>query len=513
MAAYKLVAILATVLQLCLCQITPEVMPEFLFPLENHTVIQGRDVVFTCVVNHLQTFKAGRIARGDPGINPLDAACKKHDIAYKQNKENIQARNSADSVLADEAWKHVFAQDTGLITAAEKAMIQSNDAQTIIKSALKSVRAAVKKTGGKRNVEKPRSLPVPKKLGGFLPFLIPIFAGLSATGALDSGAVGIDKALTEMGYMNVVIPPDIMDDESSNGLVTHEGGNIRLKCIATGTPEPTVTWKREDGRNIVLRENGQKKSLSRYEGETLELAGVLRQEMGNYLCIASNGVPPSVSKRYSVHVHFPPVIKVSNQLVAAPINSSVTLQCSVEASPHAMNTWYKNTSDKLLPNDKYTMKEQALNDYSWIMNLTVHDLEKKDFHGYICSSVNALGKAEGVVRLQELHLMPKTTPITVPKHVEIKPRKKPVNKGRKKIGNRRQHHNEDFEDFDPGIGNEDDFGTTQIMAGSTQEGQKTERPLIVPSLSPPWVILNAASTRQYFLSQYLFLILLHIMTL
>lgn len=42
--------------------------------------------------------------------------------------------------------------------------------------------------------------------------------------------------------------------------------------------------------------------LEKYEGETLELSGVLRQEMGTYLCIASNGVPPSVSKRYSVHV-------------------------------------------------------------------------------------------------------------------------------------------------------------------------------------------------------------------
>ena len=36
-------------------------MPEFLFPLENHTVIQGRDVVFTCVVNHLQNYKVCNI--------------------------------------------------------------------------------------------------------------------------------------------------------------------------------------------------------------------------------------------------------------------------------------------------------------------------------------------------------------------------------------------------------------------------------------------------------------------
>lgn len=61
-----------------------------------------------------------------------------------------------------------------------------------------------------------------------------------------------------MGYMEVVIPPDIMDDESADGMVTHEGGNIRLRCVATGSPKPTVTWKREDGRNIILREDGQK---------------------------------------------------------------------------------------------------------------------------------------------------------------------------------------------------------------------------------------------------------------
>lgn len=46
------------------------------------------------------------------------------------------------------------------------------------------------------------------------------------------------------------------------------------------------------------------------------------------------------------------------------------------------------------------MTEQSINEYSMQMNLTVLNLEKTDFGGYICISSNALGKAEGVVRLQ-----------------------------------------------------------------------------------------------------------------
>lgn len=34
-----------------------EPKPEFLQPLENHTVTQGRDIFFTCVVNHLGPYK------------------------------------------------------------------------------------------------------------------------------------------------------------------------------------------------------------------------------------------------------------------------------------------------------------------------------------------------------------------------------------------------------------------------------------------------------------------------
>ncbi|KAG7202952.1 hypothetical protein KM043_010089 [Ampulex compressa] len=409
-------------------QITPEVLPEFLAPLENHTVVQGRDVFFTCVVNHLQSYKVAWIKSDSRAI----LAIHTHMVAH--NPRLSVTHNGHNT------WKlHV-------------SNVQKNDSGTYMCQ------------------------------------------------------VNTDPMRSQMGYMEVQIPPDIMDDKSEK--VTNEGGNVRLRCVATGSPTPVVTWKREDGRNIVLRDNGQKQSLKTFVGETLELNGVLRQEMGTYLCIASNNVPPTVSKRYTVDVHFQPVIKVTNQLVAAPINSDVVLQCHVETSPHAMNTWYRDTGEKLLPSDKYAMSEYALNDYSWQMNLTVNSLEKKDFGEYVCLSENALGKADGAVHLQELHLFEKTTHGPLTKNTDLRPRKKPVATGKKKNSSNRRRTNSGFEDVDS-MGIEDDLGTTQIMAGSTlQEGQRTERPLALPSLSPPWVIMNAANSRHSWASSGPFLVLL-----
>ncbi|KAH1027233.1 hypothetical protein HUJ05_000783, partial [Dendroctonus ponderosae] len=84
-------------------------------------------------------------------------------------------------------------------------------------------------------------------------------------------------------------------------------------------------------------------SVKSYEGETLQLWKISRTEMGAYMCIASNGVPPSVSKRIMVHVHFHPVIHVPNQLVGAPLGTDVLLECFVEAFPKSINYWVRNT--------------------------------------------------------------------------------------------------------------------------------------------------------------------------
>ena len=66
---------------------------------------------------------AKRLVEGDPGINPLDSACKEHDIAYSKNREKIEARNAAYKVLAEKAWSRVKASDASIGEKAAAAAI------------------------------------------------------------------------------------------------------------------------------------------------------------------------------------------------------------------------------------------------------------------------------------------------------------------------------------------------------------------------------------------------------
>lgn len=64
-----------------------------------------------------------RLARGDKGINPLDSACKDHDIAYSQNRNNISARNAADDILAKRASQRIFSKDASMGERAAAAIV------------------------------------------------------------------------------------------------------------------------------------------------------------------------------------------------------------------------------------------------------------------------------------------------------------------------------------------------------------------------------------------------------
>ncbi|XP_063928698.1 lachesin isoform X2 [Zophobas morio] len=302
--------------------------PDFLYPLENITVAQGRDATFTCVVNNLGGYRVAWI--------------------------------KADT-------KAILAIHEHVITNNARLSVTHNDFNTW--------------TLNIRNVKR-------EDRGQYM------------------CQVNTDPMKMQTAYLEVVIPPDIIYEETSGDMMVPEGGSAKLICKARGYPKPRIVWRREDGATIVARGTGGSRAerLTSVEGEMLSLTKVTRSEMGAYLCIAANGVPPSVSKRMMLHVHFHPLIQVPNQLVGAPVNTDVTLQCHVEASPKAINYWTRESGEMIITNDKYFMTEINNSYYSVQMKLIIRRFHKSDLGGYKCISKNSIGDAEGNIRLYEMEI-------------------------------------------------------------------------------------------------------------
>jgi len=67
-----------------------------------------------------------------------------------------------------------------------------------------------------------------------------------------------------MGYLDVVIPPDIIYEDTSGDQMVPEGGTVKLTCRAKGYPKPHVLWRREDGREIVIKDASSIKTKSKF---------------------------------------------------------------------------------------------------------------------------------------------------------------------------------------------------------------------------------------------------------
>lgn len=216
--------------------------------------------------------------------------------------------------------------------------------------------------------------------------------------------INTDPMKSQVGYLNVVVPPDILDYPTSTDMVVREGSNVSLRCAATGAPEPTITWRREGGESIPLV-NGQEAPA--VDGSTFNISKVNRLHMGPYLCIASNGVPPSVSKRIMLIVHFPPMIWIQNQLVGAMEGQQITLECHSEAYPKSINYWTKDDGNIISQGAKYepTLVDNA---YKVQMKLTIRSVQQSDYGSYKCVSKNSLGETDGTIKLYHI-----PTPSTV----------------------------------------------------------------------------------------------------
>uniref|UniRef100_A0A1A9W3X2 Ig-like domain-containing protein n=1 Tax=Glossina brevipalpis TaxID=37001 RepID=A0A1A9W3X2_9MUSC len=206
--------------------------------------------------------------------------------------------------------------------------------------------------------------------------------------------INTDPMKSQVGYLNVVVPADIVDYETSHDMVVEREQNVTLVCTAKGLPEPMITWRREKDQPLYNTAEGQ---VYTSEGPNLTLWQVTRSHMGAYLCIASNGIPPTVSKRIMVIVNFPPKIWTRYTTIYVNYRQSVTLECISESHPISVNYWLRDT--EIIKGGTYeSVNEKHI--YKIVMRLTVRPMKAQDFGEYKCIARNQLGFMEQTIRLQ-----------------------------------------------------------------------------------------------------------------
>lgn len=87
-----------------------------------------------------------------------------------------------------------------------------------------------------------------------------------------------------MSPLQFVVTPEFPEEFPSD-FNASAGGNVTFSCIATGLPEPNITWYK-DGQEIVDGVNTT--VLLRRTASTLTLQNVDHSDAGVYWCNGSN---------------------------------------------------------------------------------------------------------------------------------------------------------------------------------------------------------------------------------
>uniref|UniRef100_A0AAY4AYL1 Roundabout, axon guidance receptor, homolog 1 (Drosophila) n=1 Tax=Denticeps clupeoides TaxID=299321 RepID=A0AAY4AYL1_9TELE len=118
-------------------------------------------------------------------------------------------------------------------------------------------------------------------------------AGFYSCQALNIAGSVITKALLEVTDVVSDRPPPIIQQGSSNQTVAVDG-TVVLSCLATGSPPPTVLW-RKDGTIVTMHDS----RISQMDNGALQIRYAKLGDTGTYTCIASN---PSGEASWKAHL-------------------------------------------------------------------------------------------------------------------------------------------------------------------------------------------------------------------
>ncbi|NWX48376.1 MXRA5 protein, partial [Steatornis caripensis] len=196
--------------------------------------------------------------------------------------------------------------------------------------------------------------------------------------------------------VNVMMKPAKIEHKNENNHKVKYGGDLKVDCVATGLPNPEISWGLPDGSmiNTFMQSDDSGSRTKRYvvfNNGTLYFNDVGLREEGDYTCYAENQIGKDEMKVRVKVVAEPATIRNKTYVIInVPYGDVVTVACEAKGEPTPKVTWLSPTNRPIPAlSDKYQVYRDG--------TLLIQKAQRSDSGNYTCIVRNSAGEDRKIV--------------------------------------------------------------------------------------------------------------------
>ncbi|KAM9300364.1 matrix-remodeling-associated protein 5 [Morus bassanus] len=196
--------------------------------------------------------------------------------------------------------------------------------------------------------------------------------------------------------VNVMMKPAKIEHKNENSHKVKYGGDLKVDCVATGLPNPEISWGLPDGSmiNTFMQSDDSGSRTKRYvvfNNGTLYFNDVGLREEGDYTCYAENQIGKDEMKVRVKVVAEPATIRNKTYVIInVPYGDVVTVACEAKGEPTPKVTWLSPTNRPIPTlSDKYQVYRDG--------TLLIQKAQRSDSGNYTCVVRNSAGEDRKIV--------------------------------------------------------------------------------------------------------------------
>ncbi|KFV76691.1 Matrix-remodeling-associated protein 5, partial [Struthio camelus australis] len=196
--------------------------------------------------------------------------------------------------------------------------------------------------------------------------------------------------------VNVMMKPAKIEHKNVNNHKVKYGGDLKVDCVATGLPNPEISWGLPDGSmiNTFMQSDDSGSRTKRYvvfNNGTLYFNDVGLREEGDYTCYAENQIGKDEMKVRVKVVAEPATIRNKTYVILnVPYGDVVTVACEAKGEPTPKVTWLSPTNRPIPAlSDKYQVYRDG--------TLLIQKAQRSDSGNYTCVVRNSAGEDRKIV--------------------------------------------------------------------------------------------------------------------